>query len=156
MLNWRYIRIVTSGTGCLHAVLDLGHSQATATLSPLPIPPTTRCIANLWNAVSVQQSTFGQAGRFSPSQEISRIFWKAEVHNSPALVPSRSQMNPLHSLQSRSYKIHSNIILPSTPAFPSGLFPSGPSTKILYQFPLSPICAIFPAHLSFFDMMTPQ
>jgi len=141
---------VTSETRSLHAVLDVGHSQTTA------VRPTTRCIANLRNAASVLQSTFGQAGRSSPSQEISRIFWKAEVNNSPPLVPSRSQMNPLHSLQSRSCKIHSNIILPSTPAFLSGLFSSGSSTKILYQFPFSLIRAICPAHLNFFDMITPQ
>jgi len=142
-------------------VLDPGYRQTTAVrtaaiLSPVLIPPMTHRIANLRNAASMQQSPFGQAGSSSPSQEISRIFWNAAVHSSPLLVPSRSHINPLHSLQSRSCKIYSNIIHPSTPAFRSGLFLSGSSTKILYQSPFSLIRAVCLAHLSFLDMMTPS
>ena len=112
------VHIVTSGTLKLSAVHDPGYSRTMAVrtaafLSPLLIPTMTPCtrIANLRNTASIQQSPLGRFGSSSPSQEISPIFRNAEVHNSPPLVPSRSQINPYHSLQSRSCKVYSNHTL---------------------------------------------
>jgi hypothetical protein len=60
-----------------------------------------------------------EADGHSASQEISRLLWVAKVHycahkRSP-LVPILSQMNPLHTWPPYFPKIHSNIIIPSTP-----------------------------------------
>jgi hypothetical protein len=46
--------------------------------------------------------------------------------------------------QSNPYNF--NIIYPLRLGLPSGLFPSGFSTNILYAFLFSPICATCPAH----------
>jgi hypothetical protein len=47
--------------------------------------------------------------------------WTVRVHNSPPLAPILSQMHPVHTFPPCFTKIHSNIILPSTPKFSSGL-----------------------------------
>jgi hypothetical protein len=47
-----------------------------------------------------------------------------------------SHINPVHTTPSYLSKIHSNIIL--RPGLPSGLFPSGFPTNILYAFFFSP------------------
>jgi len=48
---------------------------------------------------------------------------------------------------SQVLEVHFNIILPSKPGLPSGLFPSGFPTKNLYAPLLSPIRATYPANL---------
>jgi hypothetical protein len=53
----------------------------------------------------------------------------SRVHNSPPLIPILSQLYLLHTTQYDFPKIHFNIIFT-----PSGLFPSGIPTKILYAF----------------------
>jgi hypothetical protein len=56
-----------------------------------------------------------------------RILWNSKdhyiVHTSQPLVPTLSQMNPVHTLPPCCLTIHFNIILPSTPGLPSVLFP---------------------------------
>jgi hypothetical protein len=55
----------------------------------------------------------------SASQEILRLLWNPKVHNrvhnSPSLVPILSQINSAHTFPPYFPKIHSNIILPTTP-----------------------------------------
>jgi hypothetical protein len=50
---------------------------------------------------------------------ITGLLWKPNVHyrvyNSPPLVPVLSQNNPVHNLSLYFSKVHSNIILQSTP-----------------------------------------
>jgi len=50
----------------------------------------------------------------------------------PATFPILSQLDTAHTPTSHLLKIHLNIIHPSTPGSPSGLFPSGFPTKTLY------------------------
>jgi hypothetical protein len=46
-------------------------------------------------------------------------------------------MNSVHTFPPYFRKIHSNIILSSIPSLPSGIFPLGFPTKILYAFLIS-------------------
>jgi len=60
-----------------------------------------------------------EANNNSASQEIPRPLWNPKfyyhVNNSPPLVPIPSQMHPVHIFPPYFPKIHSNIIIPSTP-----------------------------------------
>ena len=94
---------------------------------------------------SMKQSPFWEANRFSVSQEIPRILWKPEVHyrihKYPPPVPIQSQLDPVHApphpISWRSILILSSHL---RLGIPSGLFPLGFRTKILYTPLLSPYC----------------
>jgi hypothetical protein len=99
---------------------------------------------------SMKQSPSWEAKRFAASQEIPRILWNPTVyyriHKWPPPVSILSQLNPVHTPTSdRSILILSSHL---HLGLPSGLFPSGFSTKTLYTPLLSPIRATYPANLS--------
>jgi hypothetical protein len=86
------------------------------------------------------------------TQELPSILWNLKVHyhacKSPPLVPVLIQINPVHTTGSYLSTTHLHLGLPS------GLFPSGFPTNILYAFLFSSsIRATYPAHLSLHDLI---
>jgi hypothetical protein len=65
----------------------------------------------------------------SVSQEIPSILWQPNVYHGadkwPPFFPILTEINPVHTLVSYFFKIHVNIISPSTPRYFSVLFSSG-------------------------------
>jgi hypothetical protein len=74
------------------------------------------------------------------------------VHKNQSLVPTLSQMNPIHIVLPYFYIIHCNIVLPSIPRSSKYLFPSGFSEpNFLWISNLSHECYIpRPVHPSWF------
>ena len=72
---------------------------------------------------SKEQSPSWEANRFSASHVTSRILWNPKVHyriqKSPRPVPILSQINPINTFDSTSWR---SIILPSTPRLTKWLF----------------------------------
>ena len=90
--------------------------------------------------------------------KIPRIIWNPKVHyhihkSSPPIL-ILSHVYPFYAPTSHFLRINFIITLPSTPGFPSGLFPSSFPTKTLYGPPLFAIFATCPAHLFRLDLIT--
>ena len=98
---------------------------------------------------SMGQNPSWEANRFSVTQEIFRILWNPKVHyhihKCPPPVPILSHLDPIHTPHPTSWR---SILILSTHlclGLPSGLFPSGSPTKILYMPLLSLMRATCPA-----------
>jgi hypothetical protein len=96
-----------------------------------------------------------EAASCAATQEFPSILWNQKdhyhVHKRPPQVPFLSQINPIHTTSYLRY-----ILISSTQLrldLPSGFFPSGFSTKILYAFLFYSMRATFPVHLILLDLI---
>jgi hypothetical protein len=83
--------------------------------------------------------------------EITRLAWVLEVyyrvHKTPPLIPTMSQMNPIHIFPHYIPKIHLTVSYHPRLDLLNILFPSVFPTKILYVFFISPMRATCHAYL---------
>ena len=102
----------------------------------------------------MKQSPFWEANMSSATQAFPRVLRNQKVHhrihNSPPPVPILSKIDPVYAPKFKLSKIHFNII---HLGFPSGLLPSGFTTKYVYAPLLSAIRATCRAYLCLLDLI---
>ena len=106
----------------------------------------------------MEQSHSWEANRFSASEEVPCILWNLKVHyrshKCPPPVPIQSQLDPVHTPPSTSWRSISILSSHLRLGLPSCLFPSGFPIKTLYTHLLFPIRATCPSHLILLDFIT--
>jgi hypothetical protein len=106
----------------------------------------------------MEQSPSWEAKLFSASHQTPRILGNPTVHyrihKFPPRAPILSQLDPVHTPHSPSWRFVLILFFHLRLGLPSGLFSSDFPTKTLYTPLLSPMRATCPAHLIFLDFMT--
>ena len=104
----------------------------------------------------MEQRPFWEANQFSASQEIPRILWNRRFITAFTSHLSLSWARSIQSMPPQSTCWRSILILFSHLylGLPSGLFPSGFTTKTLYAPLLSQVYATWTAHLILLDLIT--
>jgi hypothetical protein len=108
---------------------------------------------------SMKQNPSWEAKRFAPNQKIPAIVQNPKVHyhihKCPPPVSILSQLDPVHTPNSSSWRsiliLSSHLLL----GLQSGLFPYDYSNKTVYMTLLSPIRATCPVHL-IFSSLSPE
>jgi len=84
--------------------------------------------------------------------------WNPEVqcriHKGSPIIPIQNRINPIPRIDTYFFKVHCNIVLPSSLGPPKCLFPVGLPVKILKAILPSSILATCPAHLNLLDLIT--
>ena len=98
-------------------------------------------------------------GYLSAAQEILRILWNPKVHhrfhNYPPPVPNLSQLDPVHTPHTTSWRSILIIFPHLRLGLPNGLLPSGFPTKTLYTPLLSPYVLHAPP-ITFLSIWSPE
>ena len=137
-LCWIYVALLERFDWIFH--FWLCNQQIPAFLSERSTTPPISPVMIL--TYSKQESPSWETNRFSASQEIPRILWNPKVHyrihKYPPTVPNLRQFDPVHKPHPTSWIsiliLFSHLWL----GLPSGFFPSGFPTKILYTTLLYP------------------
>jgi hypothetical protein len=113
----------------------------------------------------MEQSPSSETDSCSADQDIPRLIWNPEVHyrvhKSPQLISILGQMHSVHTFRTCYPKIHSDIILPSTPRSPKWfsnnyLVRICHLSHVCYMPPISSLRASFEVpHYAFFSSLLP-
>ena len=79
---------------------------------------------------------------------------QCRIHKESPIITILNRINPIPRIDTYLFKVHSNIVLPSTPRPPKGLFPIGLPFKLLKALLPSSIMATCSAHLNLLDLIT--
>ena len=149
---WKLCRVSFHWLGISARVWSEGHSDYTSPIRP------QECLDSLsWNTNYTIFCNPRKHGILRCGLQISPLhgLWNPEVqcriHKGSPIIPTLSRINPIPYIDAYFFKIHSNIVLPSTLGLPKCLFPVGVPVKALKALLTSSILGTLPVHLNLLD-----